>query len=72
MTESEANYPVKCTNTTFALGKDCNWSGTVKDCTITRDTDFGRWFTFVNCPKCRSTCVEVNHNSPMNHPLYNL
>jgi len=72
MTKEEANYRVKCPDTTFRLGFPCKWSGIVSQCKIIRDTDFGRWFVFVKCPICGSTCVEINHNSSMLHPLYNL
>lgn len=72
MKTDEAEYPVKCSNTTFRFNKDCNWTGKVKDCTIIRDTDFGRWYVYVKCPECGSTCIEINHNTSTNHPLYNI
>lgn len=66
-------YAVKCSNTTYALGRDCDWSGDISECKKGRDSGTWSerhwWRVWWNCPNCRSTCAELNQNSPLNHPL---
>jgi hypothetical protein len=70
-TPTKTGYIIsKCPSTTQLV--QCDWTGDLSECKRIRDTDFGRWFYYWYCPKCGSKVSELNHNSPLTHPLQRL
>lgn len=65
-------YNVTCPGTTQV--KPCDFKGDISECKRIRDNGLapGSWYYYWKCPKCNSTVAELNHNSPLNHPLQEL